>query len=110
MPGIPRRFSYGNGRPSRQAQRLLKIGQQTAGRHAMEVFAKTFNAWDATLTVDPDGHGKYSWKILVEDRRQGEPRLRCISSPLGFPSVSETILDGRAALEVLVPDPCPEGG
>lgn len=73
----------------------------------MEVFAKTFNAWGATLTVDPDGQGRYSWKILVEDRRQGEPRVQCIASPVGFPSMSETILDGRAALEGLVPDPYP---
>ncbi|ANN67714.1 hypothetical protein [Bordetella bronchialis] len=71
----------------------------------MEVFAKTYNAWGATLTVDPDGQGKYSWKILVEDRRQGEPKVQCIASPIGFPSVSETILDGRAALEELLPEP-----
>jgi hypothetical protein len=74
----------------------------------MEVFAKTFNAWGATLTVDPDGHGRYSWKILVEDRRQGEPRMQCIASPIGFPSVSESILDGCAALEGLVPEPYPD--
>jgi hypothetical protein len=73
----------------------------------MEVFAKTFNAWGATLTVDPDGQGKYSWKILVEDRRRGAPLVRCITSPVGFPSVGETIVDGRAALEVLVPEPVP---
>jgi hypothetical protein len=73
----------------------------------MEVFAKTFNAWGATLTVDPDGQGKYSWKIMVEDRRHGLPRVRCISSPVGFSSVNETIIDGRAALEVLVPEPWP---
>lgn len=71
----------------------------------MEVFAKTYNAWGATLTVDPDGRGKYSWKILVEDGRQGEPKVQCIASPIGFPSVSETILDGRAALEELLPEP-----
>ncbi|WP_427183445.1 hypothetical protein ACL598_15815 [Bordetella bronchialis] len=71
----------------------------------MEVFAKTYNAWGATLTVDADGQGKYSWKILVEDRRQGEPKVQCIASPIGFPSVSETILDGRAALEELLPEP-----
>lgn len=73
----------------------------------MEVFAKTFNAWGATLTVDPDGQGRYSWKILIEDRRHGEPRVQCIESPVGFPSVSETILDGRAALEELEPAPYP---
>jgi hypothetical protein len=76
----------------------------------MEVFAKTFNAWGATLTVDPDGHGRYSWKILVEDRRQGEARMQCIASPIGFPSVSESILDGCAALEGLVPEPYPDPG
>jgi hypothetical protein len=70
----------------------------------MEVFAKIFNAWGATLSVDPDGKGNFSWKILVEDRRQGAPRMRCISSPIGFPSVGETIVDGRAALEVLMPE------
>ncbi|ANN77309.1 hypothetical protein [Bordetella flabilis] len=74
----------------------------------MEVFAKVFNAWGATLTVDPDGKGKFSWKILVEDRRPGRQRSRCISSPVGFPSVGETITDGRAALEVLTPEQDPD--
>jgi hypothetical protein len=44
---------------------------------------------------------------MVEDRRHGLPRVRCISSPVGFSSVNETIIDGRAALEVLVPEPWP---
>jgi hypothetical protein len=74
----------------------------------MEVFAKVFNAWDATLTVDPDGPGKFSWKILVKDRRPGRQRSRCISSPVGFPSVAETITDGRAALEAITPEQDPD--
>lgn len=89
-----------------QAHSLLMDRHHSARRYAMEVFAKTFNAWGATLTVHPEGQGKYGWKIVVEDRRQGSPRVQCISSPIGFPSVDETILDGRAALEALLPEPC----
>lgn len=70
----------------------------------MEVFAKNANDWGATLTVDESGEGKFNWKILIEDRRRDPPATRCITSPVQFASVRETIVDGHAVLEVLMPE------
>ncbi|ALM82072.1 hypothetical protein [Bordetella sp. N] len=70
----------------------------------MEVFAKNSNGWGATLLVDPAENGKFHWRIQVEDRRRAPASLRYIYSPDSFPSVGESIDDGRAVLESLTPD------
>lgn len=70
----------------------------------MEIFAKTFEGWGATLTMDSTSTGKFGWKILIEDRRSMPPIASCITSSAEFRSAREAIVDGHGALEALMPE------